>query len=399
LSRAPGLDLLRAFAIVWVMFYHALVLDLVPETNPVAAFGWMGVDLFFALSGFLIGGQLFRPYVRDEPEHFGPFYLRRLFRTLPPYLVVVALYFTVPIFRERRTIEPLWQFLTFTENLFIDFSHPRAFSHVWSLCVEEQFYLVAPIVVFGLMRRPALWLAALFCGGLLIGGMVLRGYIWLHDLGPIQHVTSGPGNFFQRWNELIYYPTWTRLDGLLDGMVFAAIRSFRPALWSGLMRRANLVLVVGVAAVAVAIGLFVNQQAFTPTVFGYPILSFGMACLVAAGASPHSLLGRWRVPGAGAIAAMAYSLYLTHKQVYHMVHLLVGQRLDDKPVLASLIYSGAALAAGALLYVTFERPALRLRDRLLGAGGAATTPAATALEPAGELGMADAGETAARAPP
>jgi len=368
-SRAPGLDLLRALAILWVMFYHALVLRLVPETNPVATFGWMGVDLFFALSGFLIGGQLFRPYARHEPEHFGLFYLRRLFRTLPPYLVVVALYFTVPVFRERRTIEPLWQFLTFTENLFIDFSQPRAFSHVWSLCVEEQFYLVAPIVVFGLMRRPAPWLAAAFCGGLLIGGMVLRGYIWLHDLGPIQHVTNGPASFNQLWNERIYYPTWTRLDGLLDGMVFAAIRALRPGLWTMLMQRANLILIVGLAAVAVAIGLFVNQQAFIPTVIGYPILSFGMACLVAAGATPYSLIGRWRVPGAAAVAAMAYSLYLTHKQVYHMVHLLVGQQMDQKPVLASLIYSGAALAAGALLYVTLERPALRLRDRVLGTGG------------------------------
>jgi peptidoglycan/LPS O-acetylase OafA/YrhL len=372
LSRAPGLDLLRAFAILWVMFYHAAVLDLVPDSNPVAAFGWMGVDLFFALSGFLIGGQLFRPYARHAPEHFGLFYLRRLFRTLPPYLVVVALYFTVPVFRERKTIEPLWQFLTFTENLFIDFSHPRAFSHVWSLCVEEQFYLVAPMVVFGLMRRPSLWLAAVFCGGVLIGGMALRGYIWLHDLGPIQHITTGPGNFYQRWNERIYYPTWTRLDGLLDGMAFAAIRAFRPGLWAGLMQRANLILTLGVAAVAVAIGLFVHQQTFAPTVIGYPILSFGMACLVAAGASPRSLIGRWQVPGAAAVAAMAYSLYLTHKQVYHMVHLLVGQQLDQKPVLASLIYSSAALAAGGLLYVTLERPALRLRDRILKAAAKPT---------------------------
>jgi len=365
MRRLSGLDLLRAIAILWVMFYHALVLNLMPDDNPVASFGWMGVDLFFALSGFLIGGQLFRPITRREPEHFGLFYARRLFRTLPPYLVVVVLYFTVPVFRERPRIEPLWQFLTFTENLFIDFSHAKAFSHVWSLCVEEHFYLVAPIVVWLLARRPAAWKAVAVCGAVLLGGMALRGYIWMHDLAPLRHVT-GPGNFIQRWQEWIYYPTWTRLDGLLGGVIVAMIKAFRPALWDQLMRRANLVMALGLGAVALAIWLFVDQQAFVPTVIGYPILAAGMACLVAAGASSHGLIGRWRIPGAGAVAAMAYSLYLTHKQVYHMVHLAVGTRLDGRPILETALYSSAALAGGALLYWTVERPAIRLRDRLLG---------------------------------
>ena len=146
MNRLPGLDLLRAIAILWVMTYHALILGLIAP-NEVARFGWMGVDLFFALSGFLIGGQLFKPIARGGKLEPGTFYARRLFRTVPTYLVVLALYFTVPMFRERPGLGPLWQYLTFTQNLFVDFYRVKAFSHVWSLCVEEQFYLIAPLVV------------------------------------------------------------------------------------------------------------------------------------------------------------------------------------------------------------------------------------------------------------
>jgi peptidoglycan/LPS O-acetylase OafA/YrhL len=374
MSRAPGLDLLRAVAILWVMYYHGAVLGLLPNGDPVATPGWMGVDLFFALSGYLIGSQLLRPLARGQEPDPGRFYLRRALRTLPAYLVVVGLYFAVPMFRERATIMPLWQFLTFTENLFIDFSHPRAFSHVWSLCVEEQFYLVAPIAIWLMARRPKAWKAIALCAAILLGGMALRGYIWLHDLAPIQHVPHGP--FWQLFQERIYYPTWTRLDGLLGGVALALIAAFRPKIWAAMMRRADLFGVVGLVAIAGGIWMFSRRPDFVSTVFGYPLVSSGMTALVAAAAGPMGVLGRRPIPGAATVAAMAYSLYLTHKQVYHMVHVAVGDGLDRLPALAFLTYATTALAAGALLYLAVERPFLRLRDSL-GQGGknAITAPA------------------------
>jgi peptidoglycan/LPS O-acetylase OafA/YrhL len=363
MRRLPGLDLLRAIAIVWVMLTHAGFTGMDVGPNLVMDSGWMGVDLFFALSGFLIGGQLFRPYARGEPEHIGLFYARRLLRTLPPYLVVVALYFTVPFFRERPTIMPLWQFLTFTENLFIDFSHPRAFSHVWSLCVEEQFYLATPLIVWVLMKRPRLWVGVTVCAGVLLGGVALRAGLWLHDLAPVQ---NDGHQTMKRFYEEIYYPTSTRLDGLLGGVTIAAVKAFRPRWWAVVMARSNLVLIGGLALGGVAIWLFAaDQRAFVPDVIGYPILALGMTALVAAGSSERSLIGRWSVPGAGMIAAMAYSLYLVHKPIYHMIGALWGPDLEGHPVLAVLAIGGAALAGGGLLYVTVERPALILRDRLL----------------------------------
>ena len=137
-ARYPGLDLLRAIAIVWVMFFHAWVVGgLAPEWTWLSRYGWMGVDLFFVLSGFLIGGQVLAPLSRAQPLRFGDFYLRRAFRILPAYWVVLALYALVPAWRERPEMEPLWKFVLMVMNLGNDYSRP-AFSHAWSLCVAEH---------------------------------------------------------------------------------------------------------------------------------------------------------------------------------------------------------------------------------------------------------------------
>ena len=372
-NRVAGLDLLRAVAILWIMLYHAAVLGLLDGDNPVVSYGWMGVDLFFALSGYLIGGQLLAPYARGEPSHPGLFYLRRAFRILPAYLVVVALYFLWPAFSERPGLQPLWQFLTFTWNLFVDFRANKAFSHVWSLCVEEHFYLVAPVLVAVLMARPAAWKAILVCAAILIGGMALRGYIWAHDLQPLRGLPGGA--FPIGYQERIYYPTWTRLDGLLGGFILAMIRAFRPGAWAAVGRRANLVCAAAVAGLGLSFWLFQNQHDLGPTVFGYPILAFSMAGLVAAAASPRGLLARLRIPGASAVAAIAYSLYLVHKPVMHLTRLYLGASLEGHPTLAVVVFPALAIAAGAVLYVGVERPFLKLRDRLLARRPAIAVPA------------------------
>ena len=363
-GRLPGLDLLRAIAILWVMVYHAWIIGFIPASVPLADYGWVGVDLFFALSGYLIGGQLFAPLAAGQPLQVGRFYVRRLLRTVPAYLVVVALYFTVPAFSERPEVQPLWQFLTFTENLFIQVDHWKAFSHVWSLCVEEQFYLIAPVLIWFAMRKPRTWKAVAIISAVVLGGMVLRGYLWVHELAPIVDVTAGPNSYNRRFVELIYYPTWTRLDDLVAGVVLAMIKAFRPAMWASVVRRANTLALFGATTATAAIWLMEFNPAFVPIVFGYPLLALGLACLVASAAAPQGILGRYRVPGAGPVAAMAYSLYLTHKQAYHLVQLALGAQLDDSQLLAPVILGSAAFAMGAFLYVGVERPFLRLRDRL-----------------------------------
>jgi peptidoglycan/LPS O-acetylase OafA/YrhL len=363
MNRLPGLDLLRALAVVWVMLFHSYIVGGLGPFDALALPGWMGVDLFFVLSGFLIGGQVFAPLARGERPAFGDFYRRRAYRVLPAYLAVLALYFAWPGFHEADGIAPAWQFLTFTLNLNIDYAHERAFSHAWSLCVEEHFYLVFPLAAWWLSRRPSAARFIAVCVAILAFGMALRGWIWLVEMAPVRGVEGVARSFGQRFIEDIYYPTWTRLDGLTAGVALAALRAWRPDAWSRLMRRANALALAGLVVVAAAIWLFDARVEFWPTVVGYPLLAAGLALLVAAGASDTGVLARVRVPGAAWVAAASYSLYLIHKPVFHLVMTYLGPWLEGNAAIEFAVYAIASLAAGALLHHAIERPFLRLRER------------------------------------
>jgi peptidoglycan/LPS O-acetylase OafA/YrhL len=359
--RLPGLDLLRAIAIVWVMLFHSYIIDGWHEPfSALENVGWMGVDLFFVLSGYLIGYQLLKPLCEGRPLSLGSFYLRRAFRILPAYVAVLALYFLWPAFREKPGIQPLWQFLTFTVNLTIDTDHNLAFSHVWSLCVEEHFYLVFPCLAWWLTRRPSL---AKFLGVfavVLVGGIALRGWVWMHWLAPVIHQDA----FNARFLEDIYYPTWSRLDGLLAGVVLATIRACRPRWWTQLQQRANAALLAGCVVLGVAMVLFRERAGLLASVIGYPVMSLAFALMVLAGTSPLGWLSRMRVPGAGWLALTSYSLYLSHKAMLHLVDGEIGTMLAGHVAVAFLVYACAVLLAGALLHYAIEQPFLRLREKL-----------------------------------
>ncbi|QBB71442.1 acyltransferase [Pseudolysobacter antarcticus] len=361
--RLPGLDLLRAVAIVWVMLFHSYIIGGLGEHFSVLEnSGWMGVDLFFVLSGYLIGSQLLKPLSRGQPLALADFYLRRAFRVLPAFFVVLALYFCWPAFREAPGIQPTWQFVTFTVNFLIDYQHNKAFSHVWSLCVEEHFYLVFPWLAWWLTRRPSLRKVVIVCIGLVAAGMLLRGYVWVHELAPLRDLDDG--RFGQHFVEDIYYPTYMRLDGLLAGVVLATIKIYRPIWWQRAQQNANALLLFGIVVVATSIIVFQDRSGLLATVIGYPLLSFGLMLLVAAGADTQGWLGRIRMPGAGWLAMVSYSLYLTHKAVYKLIENTFGTSLQDQTLLAFAVYAAASLLVAALLHYAVERPFLRLRETL-----------------------------------
>ena len=108
--RVPGLDLMRGIAILWVMLFHFRFMISMPHALywP-ARYGWMGVDLFFVLSGYLIGSQLMRPYLKGSTPSLAGFYFRRAFRILPAYLTVLSLYLAIPGFREAPGLSPTWR--------------------------------------------------------------------------------------------------------------------------------------------------------------------------------------------------------------------------------------------------------------------------------------------------
>src|SRR6476620_2927086 len=194
-ERQPGLDLLRALAIVVVVVYHAALFGF-KLPGRVDRFGWIGVDLFFVLSGYLIGGQLLAPLARDQPIKLGRFFTRRALRIMPAYFVVLAIYFLLPVWREYPEMsQPLWKFLLSIQNIALHGG--TAFSHAWSLAVEDQFYLALPFLLLFLCGRPRV---AIIVPCLIVaGGILLRAFLaWANP--SIDGGVSFRG--FQAW---IYY--------------------------------------------------------------------------------------------------------------------------------------------------------------------------------------------------
>lgn len=359
-DRLPGLDLLRSIAILWVMLFHSFVVGgLGPSWSWLSRYGWMGVDLFFVLSGFLIGTQVLKPLARGERLSFTDFYLRRAFRILPAYWAVLLIYLLWPAFREAPGMEPWWKFVTFTMNLSIDYLQNTAFSHAWSLCVEEHFYWVFPLLAVWLTRRPAIWKFAGLAALLVLIGIAARSAAWLHN------ATIDPQMDARNWFvEDIYYPTWARLDGLLCGVALAVWKTFRPDHWTRAQRHANLALLAGLAVLALAFWLFADRTGLLANAIGWPVLSLGLALLVFAGAGRNGIVGGRAVPGAGWLAAISYSLYLVHKAMYHVVQAHWGEQLQGTGAFAFVVYGVTAIVAGAVLHYLIERPFLRWRGRL-----------------------------------
>ena len=369
-TRLHGLDTLRSLAILSVIAYHVWGFGgdnkLPGWFDSVAQFLWMGVDLFFVLSGFLIGSQLLRPYRKGEKPSLWGFYRNRIYRILPAYFAVLALYEFVPGWRELPALAPAWTFLTFTQNFAIAHFHAHAFSQAWSLCVEEHFYLLLPLILLAVMRKPSARRTAIVFAAFVLAGMAIRGFILFHRLRPL--ADSGQG-FGIDYLYLIYYATYSHFDGLLVGVALAVVRTFRPAWWSAGARRGHLQALAGIALIALCLPLFhqryVSASGITAVgdVVGFPVLSLGLGFLVASAMSENGLLSRVRVPGAKLIATLAYSLYLTQKEMIHLVRnwFPAFDRWGGWRWL--LVYAACSLCAAGALYLCVERPFLLLRDR------------------------------------
>ena len=379
--RLHGLDTLRALAIVVVMLYHFNMQGLLPLfMEPVAKVGWVGVDLFFVLSGFLISSQLFRPYLTGEKPSAKDFYTRRAYRILPAFFVVLLLYMRVPLWREAPGPYASWQYASFTWNLLLlGYPESRAFSHVWSLCVEEHFYLVFPVLLLLLMRKPSVWKTTLSLLLITLGGVALRACL-LHF--AIQPAGDEQGHMLMKY---IYYPTYSRLDGLVMGVSLAAVRTFRVHWWSRLTRHSGLLAFFGSACVVAALWLcgFDYPAPDLPfsILFAFPALSFGFGLLVASAVSDKGFLTA-RIPGASTLAALAFSLYLTHKSVAHAVHLLMPVLTAQPGWVSSGLYAVACLGVASLLYLGIERPLIALRVRRSSRHALSGTDREVRLDPA-----------------
>ncbi|TFW13840.1 acyltransferase family protein [Duganella callida] len=360
-SRNAGLDTLRALAIVLVFANHYMIfVSGSPAFGWLSEIGWAGVDLFFALSGYLIGNQILAGIRQRQAGtarfSLARFYARRLLRTLPNFYLVLALYACWPIWRGAAELPPLWKFLTFTQNIHL--KPGTAFSHAWSLCVEEQFYFLLPALalLIAAVRKPLLW-AWLAAAGTVAAGMALRSHLW-SGMTPEQ---LGGGHYYT----LIYYASWCRFDELIFGVALALLKNYHAGLWARATAHGHVTLAAGSALLALSWRLLLDDHyGYAMTVYGYPLLGLSYSLLLLAALSPASLLQRWRVPGAASIAVWSYAIYLTHKQLCILLRApLAGQGWAAESWQAMAIMSAASLVAGWLLYALVETPFMKLRDR------------------------------------
>lgn len=360
-GRNSGLDTLRALAIVLVFANHYMIfVSGQPTFGWFSEIGWAGVDLFFALSGYLIGNQILTGIRKEQAGtarfSLARFYARRLLRTLPNFYFVLALYALWPAMRGASELPPLWKFLTFTQN--IDLRPGTAFSHAWSLCVEEQFYFLLPALALGIamLRKSLVW-AWLTVAAALLAGMAVRSHLW----GGLSEAELGSAHYYTR----IYYASWCRFDELVCGVALALLKNYHTAAWSRLTAYGNRTLAAGVALTALTWHfLLQDHYGHAMTVYGYPLLGLSFCLLLLAALSPGSLLQRWRVPGAASIALWSYAIYLTHKQLCVLLREpLIAHGWGPESWQALLIMGAASLLAGWLLYLLVETPFMKLRDR------------------------------------
>jgi peptidoglycan/LPS O-acetylase OafA/YrhL len=358
-ARLAGLDTLRALAIALVLLthYNGFV-----ARGSIFGFlgdvGWAGVDLFFVLSGYLIGNQLLAPAARGESLSLKAFFARRLLRTLPNYYVVLAVYLLLPHSAIwGKTMAPAWRYLTFTQNFGLRYG--ETFTHSWSLCIEEQFYLLLPLAVLllvGTRRSPRLlWCALVAAIG---AGMATRGFNFMNG----EEAFSAPA----------YYSTFARFDELLPGVAIAMLKNFHPQLFDRILKRGNALLAAGIVmAGAVLYGIrYDAPNLFLTSTFGFSLTAISFALLACAALSPHSLLNRVRIPGATSLALWSYAVYLVHKPVFMALRPELERRgIDPTAPLTIVAVMAVGIFGGWVLYRLVETPFMRLRARWYPAPG------------------------------
>ncbi|WP_258929629.1 acyltransferase family protein [Flavobacterium davisii] len=255
----------------------------------------------------------------------------------------------------------MWKFLTFTQNFGLNLNDFGTFSHAWSLCVEEHFYLLLPFVLILLqitnLIKKSYWLLIIF----FLLGFAIRTYSFNQLYLPkIEDEIN-----FMYWYKYIYYPTYNRLDGFLIGVSIAGIYQFLTIFWNKISIYGNLFVGLSLIVLTSAYFLCEDQMTFNASVFGFPLIAIGYGLMVIGALSPTSFLYKWKSKITTFIATLSYAIYLTHKGVIVMTHkVFEGFNIDRNWML--LISTVACISFAYLLYLIIEKPFMKLRNRILG---------------------------------
>ncbi len=347
MRRISELDGLRGIAAAVIVLFHWRF-----HFKPMAS----AVDLFFVLSGYLITTVLLGSIRR--PGGFRVFYARRALRIFPIYYLTFAVFLVVNRFGTHPApLDALPYYLTYTQCVHDYFGvgmppFSRAFGHLWTLAIEEQFYLIWPLLVWWVGRRGLFVLAPA-----------------LMAMSAVFRVRGMPN-----------YLLLSRCDGLVLGALLAAILADHRWVET---RRARLIGALALAAILaalpieamtrgsarwseVAVGLRFTRLAVLYTgLVGAVVLSSG-----------RSWLRPLRAPWLVAFGMMSYGLYLYHIPIFRLVEWTFDDLKIARPMLRDLTKLAMSLSVAALSWRFVERPLLALKDRVRYAPGAETPPLA-----------------------
>ena len=353
-SNVPALDALRTLAILLVVSDHSRFFFVEATDHqsplfrfPLFYFGWTGVDLFFVLSGYLIGKQLWRELRDTSTILVGRFLLRRGLRIWPYYFVFVA------VIMAAMGTAPITAYLP--DLVFLSNYVPARIAGGWSLSTEEQFYLFVPALLLATTRFIPFrhqW-APIF--GLLCLLPVIRAVV-LAQYGA--HAHNDAALFY-----VIYTPFHTHADGLVAGLLLAWISVARPALIQTLhfwrnIRAPAILAAAGLALLAVDADLF----AFTglALVYGGFVLFF---------LRDRSVLSRFTgLRIFHVLSRLSYAMYLNHFVVMHWIPSIwldASKYLSTTPafLFGYAVALAISVAIASLTFIAIESPFLQFRDR------------------------------------
>ena len=362
-GRIPELDGLRGMAILLVLVGHYFSVPGVGAASLLNGYwfrlGWTGVDLFFVLSGFLIGGILLE--VRDSPNYFKTFYARRFFRIIPLYYAWILLYMVLaalggtflatqigPI--QKIDVSILAHFL-FLQN-FHEFLKGTVsfwwFSSTWSLAVEEQFYLVAPLFVRYLPKRVLAVVLVLVTFGAPVARFVVRNYF-----------AEGP------W--LAYRLMPCRADSLAVGVIAALLwNNPKARVWI----QTHALVLYGLFAILFAGVAYLWRWHSDPLLpltqtAGYTWLALFFAVLLLLVLSGRAFLlsALMRLGFLREIGGVSYCIYIIHTAVFLFCHQILLHALpavtDAKAAAVTFLAAFTTYAIAKLSWKYFEQPLLR----------------------------------------
>jgi peptidoglycan/LPS O-acetylase OafA/YrhL len=362
-GRRLDLDVVRGLAIVLALGWHfsgdrsgSALVDVL--TFPGRSFGWAGVDLFFVLSGFLLGRLVLNEQARTGRFDGRRFTARRLLKLWPVlyvFLAVQALAGPEPV------SSYLWQNALHVQNYV-----GTSLTHLWSLAVEEHFYLaLAALFPLFARRRGSPRALATILVGILVGALALR--IW----GTV----DGVSDVRLQWRS--HY----RVDSLAAGVLLALVSIHWPERFERLRARRGLL--VGVLVAGVLHLLTVGKQGPIGSTVGFTVayLTAGALLLLLYRAAwvPRA---RWITAPMALLGRYSYGIYIWHVFAAELaLDLLPGAGPAPETASAQAVKYGAAVVVGVLATVAVEKPVLRLRDRLLPAKDHARPPADTRTVP------------------